>query len=131
MRFILALALASGATAFAPRAFGRAIYGSAAARGSHRATKLSASVSPMAQNVMKFNEADPAAFTACILGDLHLDPRYMEDVFEGREHFKSIIAESEAKGIPTAVCSLGDLGESKVNPIYRSESNESFTSIQC
>jgi len=84
---------------------------------SSSSTRLKAAVtdkvSPYAQNVNDFNAEDPSAFTACIIGDLHLDPRYMEDVFEGREHFKTIIEDSKAKGIPTAVCSLGDLGESK------------------
>jgi len=78
-----------------------------------RSAKLMATVSPMAQSVETFSEADPHAFTACIVGDLHLDPRSMEDVFAGREHFKSIIADSQAKGVPAVVCSLGDLGESK------------------
>mmetsp|Transcript_47784 Transcript_47784/g.108426 ORF Transcript_47784/g.108426 Transcript_47784/m.108426 type:complete len:209 (-) Transcript_47784:19-645(-) len=112
-RIVLLLALMGEAAAFAPRAFGSRLVGSKVAGATARQAALMAAVSPMAQNVMEFNEADPEAFTACILGDLHLDPRYMDDVFEGREHFKAIITESQEKGIPTAVCSLGDLGESK------------------
>jgi len=50
-------------------------------------------------------------FTIAILGDLHLDPRYMSDHVEGRQH----IVESLKKGNQDnrAVVSLGDLGESK------------------
>lgn len=50
-------------------------------------------------------------FTVAILGDLHLDPRYMGDHIAGRQH----IVERLKVGHPTnkAVVSLGDLGESK------------------
>ena len=70
-------------------------------------------VTPYAQNVNEFNKNDPGTFTACIVGDLHLDPRYTDDVVEGREHFKKIIADAQEKDQPVALCSLGDLGESK------------------
>jgi len=53
-------------------------------------------------------------FTIAILGDLHLDPRYMDDHVKGRDHFLPIV--TDATGAPrknTAVVSLGDLGESK------------------
>ena len=30
-------------------------------------------------------------YTVAILGDLHLDPRYMEDHYTGREHFLKIL----------------------------------------
>jgi len=106
---IVLLALFGGATAFTPKAYSRSLR----ARKTTATLAVKEAVSPYAQNVNEFCPDDPRAFTACILGDLHLDPRYMDDVFEGREHFKSIIKESEAKGIPVAVCSLGDLGESK------------------
>ena len=48
-----------------------------------------------------------------ILGDLHIDPRKMEDYAVGKRHFESIfdMAKSENKGV--AMVSLGDLGESK------------------
>lgn len=48
-----------------------------------------------------------------ILGDLHIDPRKMEDYAIGRRHFESIfdLARGENKG--AAIVSLGDLGESK------------------
>lgn len=48
-------------------------------------------------------------YTIAILGDLHLDPRFMDDHVEGREHFKKILDGKKN----TAVVSLGDLGESK------------------
>jgi len=50
-------------------------------------------------------------FTVAILGDLHLDPRYMEDHIAGREHFMKILKDGTIPN--TAVVSLGDLGESK------------------
>ena len=48
-----------------------------------------------------------------ILGDLHIDPRKMEDYAVGKRHFESIfdMAKSENRGV--AIVSLGDLGESK------------------
>jgi len=108
---IVALAL-QGASAFLTRGgpSPRALRARSAGR---MAAKMQASPSPMAQNVMDFSKDDPYAFTACILGDLHIDPRYMEDYYSGREHFEKIIEEDKAKGIPVGVCSLGDPGESK------------------
>ena len=50
-------------------------------------------------------------FTIAILGDLHLDPRFMDDHIEGREHFLKILGEDKHNN--KAVVSLGDLGESK------------------
>ena len=52
-------------------------------------------------------------FSLAILGDLHLDPRKMEDYEIGRNHFKPIIEDATARGIPLHLISLGDLGESK------------------
>ena len=47
-----------------------------------------------------------------VLGDLHLDPRDMEDHYAGREHFlKNVLKNGEEEN--SAVVSLGDLGESK------------------
>jgi hypothetical protein len=59
---------------------------------------------------MSMNAAD-YEFTVAVLGDLHLDPRYMEDHIAGREHFKPILENGKRKN--SAVVSLGDLGESK------------------
>ena len=53
-------------------------------------------------------------FTIAILGDLHLDPRYMADHEKGREHFMPIVTDKTGAPLPrTSVVSLGDLGESK------------------
>lgn len=51
-------------------------------------------------------------FTVAILGDLHLDPRSMEDHYNGRDDFmKNVLNNGEKEN--AAVVSLGDLGESK------------------
>ena len=52
-------------------------------------------------------------FTVAILGDLHLDPRKLEDYETGRGHFLPIIEDAQRRGVATALISLGDLGESK------------------
>jgi len=65
------------------------------------------------QQAASNNDRD-STYTIAILGDLHLDPRYMEDHIVGREHFKKIILDKEGNPKPnTCVVSLGDLGESK------------------
>lgn len=58
---------------------------------------------------------DPYSFIVPILGDLHIDPRKMEDYEIGRKQILSIIKDSKAKvgDNNVAVVSLGDLGESK------------------
>ena len=53
-------------------------------------------------------------YTIAILGDLHLDPRFMDDHVEGREHFLKILEDGNRPN--SCVVSLGDLGESK--PVY-------------
>ena len=61
-------------------------------------------------------------FTVAILGDLHIDPRTMEDYETGREHWLKILEEDKAKHGNVALVSLGDLGESKsVRPDETSE----------
>ena len=53
-------------------------------------------------------------FLVGVLGDLHIDPRKMEDYERGRQHWKQIFDQAKAQGIAaTALVSLGDLGESK------------------
>jgi len=52
-------------------------------------------------------------FTIGILGDLHLDPRKMEDYYTGRAHFLPIFEDAAKRGVNTCLVSLGDLGESK------------------
>lgn len=53
-------------------------------------------------------------FLVGVLGDLHIDPRKMEDYEIGKQHWKRIFDEAEANGVRnTCLVSLGDLGESK------------------
>ena len=52
-------------------------------------------------------------FCIAILGDLHLDPRKMDDYYTGRDHIVPILRDASSRGVATAVVSLGDLGESK------------------
>ena len=61
-------------------------------------------------------------FLVGVLGDLHIDPRKMEDYGTGRSHFLPIFDEAKAKHGNVALVSLGDLGESKsVRPEETSE----------
>ncbi|KAJ1459737.1 Metallo-dependent phosphatase-like protein [Pelagophyceae sp. CCMP2097] len=55
----------------------------------------------------------PDNFMIAVLGDLHLDPRKMEDYETGRSHFLPIISDAVERGVGTCLVSLGDLGESK------------------
>ena len=52
-------------------------------------------------------------FMVGVLGDLHLDPRKMEDYQTGREQFVPIFKEGLEEHGNVALVSLGDLGESK------------------
>lgn len=56
---------------------------------------------------------DPSAFVVGILGDLHIDPRKMEDYEQGRSHFLPIFENAKKAHGNAALVSLGDLGESK------------------
>ena len=56
---------------------------------------------------------DTQEFTVGILGDLHIDPRKMEDYYTGREQWIPIFEEAKAQHGNVALVSLGDLGESK------------------
>jgi hypothetical protein len=53
------------------------------------------------------------SFLVGILGDLHIDPRKMEDYISGKEHWDKIFTEAGASGLNTALVSLGDLGKQK------------------
>ena len=53
------------------------------------------------------------SFCVAVLGDLHIDPRKMDDYEEGRGHFLPLLEDASSRGVATAVVSLGDLGESK------------------
>lgn len=63
-------------------------------------------------------------FLVAVVGDLHMDPRTMEDYEVGRQHFLRIFEETSCRDDNMALVSLGDLGESKsVRPM---ETNELF-----
>lgn len=69
-------------------------------------------------------EGDPTAFRVAILGDLHIDPRRMEDYQTAHEQLMPILNEAKEKHGNVALVSLGDLGESKNcdhNPILPTE----------
>jgi hypothetical protein len=61
-------------------------------------------------------------FTVGVLGDLHLDPRKMEDYEIGHAQWVPILEEAKKEHGNVAIVSLGDLGESKsVRPKETSE----------
>jgi len=61
-------------------------------------------------------------FMVGVVGDLHMDPRKMEDYEIGRQQFLPILDGAKADHGNVAICSLGDLGESKsVRPKETSE----------
>jgi hypothetical protein len=61
-------------------------------------------------------------FTVAVLGDLHLDPRKMEDYEQGRNQWVPILDDAKNQHGNVALVSLGDLGESKsVRPEETSE----------
>ena len=61
-------------------------------------------------------------FTVGVLGDLHLDPRKMEDYETGKVQWMPHLKEAQDKHGNVAMVSLGDLGESKsVRPAETSE----------
>lgn len=61
-------------------------------------------------------------YTIGIVGDLHMDPRVMEDYYTGKSHIMPIFEEAQKAHGNVALVSLGDLGESKsVRPEETSE----------
>jgi hypothetical protein len=69
-----------------------------------------------------FIKATSEEFTVGILGDLHMDPRAMEDYETGRRHWLPIFKQAKERHGNVALVSLGDLGESKsVRPKETSE----------
>jgi hypothetical protein len=61
----------------------------------------------------KCDATKSADFCVGVLGDLHIDPRKMEDYYTGRSHWLPIFNEAKEQHGNVAVVSLGDLGESK------------------
>jgi len=69
-------------------------------------------------------DLDPTAFSVAVLGDLHIDPRKMDDYEIGHKQWTKVLQEEKDKHGNVALVSLGDLGESKNcdhNPINPSE----------
>eukprot|EP00538_Stauroneis_constricta_P004688 CAMPEP_0119547308 /NCGR_PEP_ID=MMETSP1352-20130426/1446_1 /TAXON_ID=265584 /ORGANISM="Stauroneis constricta, Strain CCMP1120" /LENGTH=449 /DNA_ID=CAMNT_0007592185 /DNA_START=136 /DNA_END=1481 /DNA_ORIENTATION=+ len=64
-------------------------------------------------NRIRNSRDDPSAFCVGILGDLHIDPRKMEDYEVGREHWLDVFQQEHETTDNLALVSLGDLGESK------------------
>jgi hypothetical protein len=61
-------------------------------------------------------------FTVGVLGDLHIDPRKMDDYYTGRDQWKPTLEKAKEEHGNVALVSLGDLGESKsVRPAETSE----------
>lgn len=64
-------------------------------------------------------------FAVGVLGDLHIDPRKMEDYYSGRDQWLKVLGEESAEKCGNvALVSLGDLGESK--SVRPEETNELF-----
>ena len=63
-------------------------------------------------------------FTVGVLGDLHIDPRKMEDYETGKQQWLPTLNEAKEKHGNVAMVSLGDLGESK--SVRPEETNELF-----
>ena len=69
-------------------------------------------------------EEDDSSFSVGILGDLHIDPRKLEDYTSGRNQWLQVLNEERKRTDNLAVVSLGDLGESKYcdhNPFNKDE----------
>ena len=88
-RVVVFVATVTSVTAFQPAQFG-------VRRGSTSTLKMSAE-----------------QFTVGVLGDLHIDPRKMEDYVSGKAHWMPIFEEALSAHGNVALVSLGDLGESK------------------
>ncbi|CAJ1935118.1 unnamed protein product [Cylindrotheca closterium] len=64
-------------------------------------------------STLKTGGFDESSFLVGILGDLHIDPRKMEDYEEGKNDWKPIFEAAQQAHGNTCLVSLGDLGESK------------------
>jgi len=67
---------------------------------------------------------DSDEFVVGVLGDLHIDPRKMEDYEVGRDQWLKVFDENKGDHGNVALVSLGDLGESK--SVRPDETNELF-----
>ena len=98
---VVIVALLPSVTAFAPSA------------NSHVAAASASSLSSSTTLLRAAATTTTDEFVVGILGDLHIDPRKMEDYAVGRSHFESIFQQAKSDGKGVALVSLGDLGESK------------------
>lgn len=74
---------------------------------------------------LKAHDLTSDKFTVGVLGDLHIDPRAMEDYETGKNQWIEIIEEhKKTHSGNVALVSLGDLGESK--SVRPKETNELF-----
>ncbi|KAG7345452.1 calcineurin-like phosphoesterase [Nitzschia inconspicua] len=74
---------------------------------------------------LKAHDLSSDKFTVGVLGDLHIDPRFMEDYEVGRDQWVNILNQhKETHSGNVALVSLGDLGESK--SVRPTETNELF-----
>ncbi|CAJ1935119.1 unnamed protein product [Cylindrotheca closterium] len=64
-------------------------------------------------STLKTGGFDESSFLVGILGDLHIDPRKMEDYEDGKKDWKPIFDAAQLAHGNTCLVSLGDLGESK------------------
>lgn len=123
--FLPLVALATPTTAFSPTTHGRSSTSLSATEAFQRSL-LSRRLGGAAATAAPSSGAGAGAmsdeFVVGILGDLHIDPRKMEDYGVGRSHFLPIFEEAKSKHGNVALVSLGDLGESKsVRPEETSE----------
>ena len=58
-------------------------------------------------------EDDPSSFAVGVLGDLHIDPRKLDDYTVGRQQWLQVLEKERKRTDNVAMVSLGDLGESK------------------
>jgi hypothetical protein len=74
---------------------------------------------------LKAHDLTSDQFAVGVLGDLHIDPRYMEDYEIGRTQWMDILNQHKSSHSGNvALVSLGDLGESK--SVRPKETNELF-----
>mmetsp|Transcript_16814 Transcript_16814/g.27897 ORF Transcript_16814/g.27897 Transcript_16814/m.27897 type:complete len:605 (-) Transcript_16814:97-1911(-) len=118
MKLLFSLLLVTGASAFvSPRRHAFLSPLAAAANGeangaAGEATTATPTTNGESASSLVIDKDDPTAFCVGVLGDLHVDPRKMEDYEIGREHFLKVFKDQDM-GDRMAVVSLGDLGESK------------------
>ena len=109
MRFTICLGLGVGAAAFTPAPVLPRLRARARHLSRSRATVEGAQCSSTEDECLP-DDASPTLYTLGIVGDLHLDPRTMDDHYEGRGHIKAALDEADHNQF---IVSLGDLGESK------------------